>query len=175
MNHQVIDEYLEKLDGLKAQADTYNMHALRAQIACDEMNDDEGDPGVGPDPFRDRWTVGYSDGKGSTLSGLIVSRNGATDAKQAIPMLRKLAKAGYTILGREDFPDFGRLAWKMRRRRQEGDKTVDILLHLQLYLPTNNPDATCSWVQVGEKTEPVMELRCGGQKVDLSENEGAVL
>lgn len=165
MNHETIDSYLEGIEKKKAAAMDYNAYALRAQIACDETNDDEGDPGIGAERYRDRWTVGYSDGSGGTLEGLIVSRQGATDAKQAVPMLRRLAKAGYTIKKREDYADLGRLAWRLERKRMDGEKSVCPVIHLQLYLPRNDPDAVCSWVKVGEKTEDVMELQCGGLAV----------
>ena len=101
------------------------------------------------DGLRASATMGYSIKKG------VLSCN-VDDFKEVVPVLRNLRSRGYRCRNIQDNPASKSREWHLSLHK-EGVTAVSV----EAVLKTG---ATCNFVQVGVKEEPVFELRCGGKK-----------
>lgn len=98
-----------------------------------------------------------------TIQGPIVSIHAVKNVREQItPILRELARRGWHSKSSPEWYDkIRRIRWTLRHEGHETPVTINAFLPYE-----DDEDASCRLVQVGEKTEPVYEVRCNGESLD---------
>ncbi len=102
----------------------------------------------------DNWyvSIGYEFG---TLNGISVHVT-ADDFRELTQVRRWLRQRGFPSPAEEEYPEIGRRSW--RYNRGDGRNLFYLCAHVK-----SNSNATCQYVKVGTKEEPIYELRCGNE------------
>ena len=87
---------------------------------------------------------------------VILYVNAMLDQKEVLPIIKDLQRAGLYSTGYEDTPQHESRTYKL-----ENEFGVPLEVYTSL---AKSEHATCRWVKVGEKTVPVMELKCDNEK-----------
>ena len=98
---------------------------------------------------------------GTALQGILFSVS-IFDVSEMAPWLRGFAAFGYRRRKERptDDPMIGRRMWQMKRPNGELS-AIRLMFFMDVDYGGTDAGAGCRWVKVGEKAEPVFELRCG--------------